>query len=252
MTTPKGGFLIVGGSMDDNLKRLVALQDIDKEVLAFKHEIERIEQELKDAESELSDDQQILDEKHKELMLYKQQRMDLNLDWETAKVELEKLKKMSLQVKTNKEYQDILRDIDHKKSEIDEMVEDILMQDEKIEKLEAEYRDIESELNKNKAGIDGLKNQLRDQIEINNEKIEALRIKIQDIKKSIPDRILRQYIRIQQGSNSGGIALVAILRDGTCGGCYGSLPIQKIVNIKESGSFGMCEMCGRLIYFSEE
>lgn len=238
--------------MNDDLRNLIQLQEIDREIVNYKHDIERIEQELKETQSELVDDQQVLEEKHKELMLYKQQRMDLNLDWETAKLELEKLKKMSLQVKTNKEYQDILRDIDHKKNEIDEIVEDILLQDEKIEKLEEDFKELEEELAANKRKIEGLEEHLRSQIKENNEKIKEMDLDKDEIRKKISERVLRQYNRIQTGSKSGGIALVSIQKDGTCCGCHGSLPIQKVVSLKESGTYDICEMCGRLIYFLNE
>ena len=236
--------------MDQDLKNLIALQAIDKEIIRYKHTIDKLKTQLEESYAELKDDKQIMEVKHQELMLYKQQRMDLNLDWETSKLDLEKLKKMSLQVKTNKEYQDILKDIDHKKNEIDEMIEDILLQDEKIEKVEQEYKELEKELQKQKALVEESEKKLQELIAVNNRKIEAMNRKAQKFKNEIPKRLLRRYERIKDSAHSGGIALVAIQKDGTCGGCHGTLPLQKVVNLKESGSFMTCEMCGRLIYYS--
>ena len=56
--------------------------------------------------------------------------------------------------------------------------------------------------------------------------------------------MLKRYERIRIAKN--GIAVVPITRD-ACGGCYKTIPPQKIVEIEKLTEIIQCEVCGRIL-----
>jgi len=86
---------------------------------------------------------------------------------------------------------------------------------------------------------------------INHTKNEEARLKHEREKiiREIEPRFLRQYERIRKAKS--GLSVVPIKRN-SCGGCYSTIPPQRIIQIRELDRLYTCEYCGRILVWIDE
>jgi predicted nucleic acid-binding Zn-ribbon protein len=80
----------------------------------------------------------------------------------------------------------------------------------------------------------------KEEAALNNERIKIL--------KNINSRHLAMYERIRNAKN--GSAVVPVIRN-ACGGCYNTLPPQRILEIRQMNRLFICEVCGRILVWDE-
>ena len=69
------------------------------------------------------------------------------------------------------------------------------------------------------------------------------------IVRKITPRILSSYERIRKAKN--GTAVAPVIRN-ACGGCFKSLPPQRILEIRQMDRMYLCEVCGRILVWDEK
>jgi predicted nucleic acid-binding Zn-ribbon protein len=162
-----------------------------------------------------------------------------------------KLKKSMLRlndVKSNKEYQAILKEIEEIKeinSEKEEKVirwmEDIEIQEKecaesnlKWEKYEKEYKKKENEFINKKKELDQEEQQLNDE-----------RIKLYD---KVDKDLLKKYNRLRLNLKN---EVVVPVRDSVCYGCHLGIPPQQYNDLIRTNSIQSCPNCNRIVYWGE-
>ncbi|HAX47826.1 MAG TPA: hypothetical protein DCX92_02460, partial [Bacteroidetes bacterium] len=70
----------------------------------------------------------------------------------------------------------------------------------------------------------------------------------EEIIKSIDPEDLAYYERISSVKYG---EAVAVVRKGSCLGCYSSIPPQKAIEIRTADKFYSCESCGRILIAEE-
>ena len=160
---------------------------------------------------------------------------------------LQKFKAQLYNVRNNKEYDALTKEIDHS--------------DEKIKKLEAENNTL-ADLSKSLADeIEEISPQLKElseelkakeadlkEIIKANEKEEAIlreRRKVIELETRKPD--LSAYMRIR---NAKGKAVATIKRS-ACSGCHNIVPSQRQLEIRRNNKLFFCEYCGRILVSPE-
>ncbi len=61
----------------------------------------------------------------------------------------------------------------------------------------------------------------------------------------VEDRLLKAYQRIRKNYRNG-LAVVTVDRD-SCGGCFGKIPPQRQLEIRQHKKLILCEHCGRIL-----
>jgi len=159
----------------------------------------------------------------------------------------EKLKKYQNQlydVTTNKEYDAITHEIEMKKKEIEEgetAVLNLFVENDKNKESLSELENDKEQLEKD---LDSKEKELN--VVINATEKEELELKHQREKLVVrlSEPFLRRYERIRKAKS--GIAVVPITRD-ACGGCFKSIPPQKIVEVEKLIELIQCDVCGRIL-----
>lgn len=232
--------------MKRQVELLVELQRIDserKKVETKKHdlpvELERLKTTLRDFEEKVEEERKKIED------LYEKHRLkesELNKGNETLK----KTKSRLFEVKTNKEYQALLKEIevingrnDELESEIINVLEAIDTVKEQLEQEEKEYSVFRSECESDIRKIEE---------EINS--IDSVLITIQeqfgDVKKDIDADHLRRYDIIKQKRNNR--AVVPVWK-GICGGCHMNIPPQMYNELQKYEELMLCPHCNRIIYW---
>lgn len=150
-------------------------------------------------------------------------------------------------IKTNREYNAILLEIDNVEKEISDIEESIINDMTELESAEAraaakaiEVDSAEEEARREKEKLD----QKLKQIE---EKLVGTRSEREQLAASVDGRLLSQYDRIR--IKKGGLATAKINHE-SCGACHMLLPPQ-VVNETIGGVVKVCPSCNRLLYWTE-
>lgn len=234
--------------MQQSLEQLLKLQDIDY----FLGELERSKDYLPDMMENLKkeiDETKIKYEtclKDLEKATIKQKNLELEVSSKEA--DLQKYQQQMMSIKTNKEYDALVAEIDTIKGIISNHETELI-----------ETIDLSATLEKN---IDDYKTRM-DQVEENNTKqLSVLQEKIDTIgdkvsgketeRSAITSNISRQlitvYDRVRRGK--GGSAVVAVKRR-ACGACYKALTPKKVQEIRKADKVLTCDNCGRLLFWND-
>jgi predicted nucleic acid-binding Zn-ribbon protein len=161
---------------------------------------------------------------------------------------LEKYKEQSMAVKSNKEYQAILHEIELCEKEIEKAEEDVIVKMYEIDKLKSELKKDEGEhLKVNKALEEKRKNTEQELADAEKE-IEELKAKREDLEKSLPEDILGEFNNIL--SIRDGVA-IALAKDGICQACKIRIRPQVYLEVKTSEKLLSCDNCNRYLYREE-
>ena len=174
-------------------------------------------------------------------------RMDLDI--QSRNNEVAKLRAQLNTVKTNREYSALLTEIESVKREKDELEEAIIQNMGQVETIEASIaeskekaKEIEGRLKGKRKELDGQLKALDGEIGVREQKREALAVRV-------PANVMGLYNRIMHSKMTRAIVNV---RNGSCGGCFAHIPLQKVADIRIAEKIYTCDHCGRMLYYSDK
>lgn len=164
---------------------------------------------------------------------------------ENAKALIKKYTEQQNNVRNNREYESISKEIEYQELE--------------IELCEKHIKEFSAETKEKKASIDSVKERLADKEQSLKEKKEELDVidsetaievleleqKMESISQKIDARLLTAFENIRN-SMKNGLAVVTVKRD-ACGGCFNRIPAQRQLDIRMSKKVIVCEYCGRIL-----
>jgi predicted nucleic acid-binding Zn-ribbon protein len=232
-------------SMEEKIEALYKLQQIDSKI----DEIEKIKGELplevQDLEDEVAGLQTRIDKINGEIeeltALTRQRRRETD----EAKMMIEKYEEQQQNVRNNREFDAITKEIEYQKLEIDLCAKRLkeYSAEMKVKKKLAE--DAETLFSERNIDLENKKNELASIESETAEEMAALRAQVAEAQSKIDERLLTAYQRIR-GNMRNGLAVVTVKRD-ACGGCYNRIPPQRQVDIRQNKKIIVCEYCGRIL-----
>jgi len=234
--------------LKEQLKLLVELQEIDSAILSIVEKIDSYPERLNQYRIPLNQAQEAFQKfKAKSESLDKKRKAkDHELDEIQDKIN--KVKGRSSEIKTNKEYEAHLKEIESfEKSkyriedEILAIMEDYEVFAGEVEKEEVKVRETEAEFKKQEKVLDEEKNQ-------NEAELEKLKARRKDFSSRLDREIYDQYRKLHH--RLGGLAVVQTVNE-ICLGCNTNIPPQLYNDIKSSGDIHTCFYCKRFLYFKE-
>ena len=236
-------------SIKDQLRKLIELQTMDAEIYRIKHELRDRPAEIERLKAEFETKKTILKQLEDKLKAIQVGQKDLDNDLKTKETEIAKLDASLFLLKTNKEYQTRLMEIEGFKADKSIIEEKILLGFDTVEEarkaVEAERAIVaqyEKDFTARKKEVEDLMVVLQDQVKVK----ESQRLRITpDVR---PD-ILSRYERVVQ--NKEGVGIVRV-NDHSCGGCYMHINDQRLNQIKMYDQLIFCDMCARILYLPDE
>ena len=232
--------------MKDQINILVNLQKIETESDSIKlklsdvsKRLETLDDGLKGFEITLEDQESIINELKKR---YRDYESDVQINLELEKKSQEKLRS----VKTNKEYQSILKEIEDikaKNSKIeDEMIECLDRMDEKekiITTKKDEYLQLADSIKNDKLSIN-------QEVEQGKKKLAELEAERKGVSNMVEPELLKKYFLVKE-QNQGGLSVVPV-KNAVCHGCNVNLPPQLYNELHSYETLKFCPNCHRIIY----
>lgn len=215
-----------------------AREGIERYLSGVDQRIEGLSQRLTVVEQQVSEAQLQLD------TLKKQYRTDEN-EIKSIEAGIAKSDVKLGSVKTNKEYQSILKEIDDlkvKKSAIEDRMIEMLDQIETAEKqvkvLKADHADLARE-------VEEQQNLIREEAKSQSQELASLNQERDEIWAELDPKMQKMYGRAKHQGK--GIAVAAVL-DGICQVCRINIPPQAFIELTRLDSMSMCPNCQRIIY----
>ncbi len=237
-------------SMQEKIIALYELQKIDSqidEINLIKGELPLEVQDLEDSIAGLNTRIENINGEIDEFnSLTKQRKREID----EAKISITKYTEQHNNVRNNREFDAITKEIEYKKLEI-ELAEKRLKEysvaikakklqlDEAVETMKSRQEDLKAK----KLELDGIEAETA-------QSVSELKVKAENAKVKIDERLLAAYDRIR-GNVRNGLAVVTVKRD-ACGGCFNRIPPQRQVDIRHGKKIIVCEYCGRILVSDAE
>lgn len=234
--------------MENRLRLLYALQLVDlnyDELQEQKGDLPQIVEELSqtlDAKKKLKKE---LEKTAKESLA---KRDEADSEILRLKEAIEKYKNQQFQVKTNKQYDALAREIDYSQEQIvkfqkemDALEGKAAVAKEDAEKLGPEIETLEKQLAEKEKELAAINKEHEDEeLKLKNER--------EKIVAKISKTDYKMYERIRKARD--GKAVVVVTRN-SCAGCYNRVPPQKVLELRKNNAIITCERCGRILVSDE-
>lgn len=240
---------VAGQHLKDQIRKLVELQVIDEEIFALKREARQKPAQVEELKAEFEAKKitlKGLDEKFKAVqLLQKERELDLKIKEEAiAKADAS----LGL-LKTNKEYQARLIEIENLKADKSIVEEKILLG---FDDLDAARKAMDIEkaaVAKAEQEFNARKKQVEDELAVIGDRLKVKESQRTRIAPEVRPDYLKRYERILNSKD--GLGIVKVM-DQSCGGCYMHLTQQVLNELKKFEDIITCDSCARILYLAEE
>ncbi len=232
-------------SMQEKIIALYELQKIDSqidEINMIKGELPLEVQDLEDSLAGLNTRIENINSEIEDVnQLTKQRRREID----QAKISITNYKEQHNNVRNNREFDAITKEIEYKELEIQaaekylkEYAVTLKAKKMLLDEATAQVNERQEDLKVKKQELDGIEAETASSVVELTQKAEAAKVKIDE-------RLLSAYGRIR-GNVRNGLAVVTVQRD-ACGGCFNRIPPQRQVDIRHGKKLIVCEYCGRIL-----
>jgi predicted nucleic acid-binding Zn-ribbon protein len=230
------------------LSSLLKLQAIDTEIYSLKESLAAKPQEIKVFQDAFEAKKAGLAALEKQLLDAQKTKKDAELELANREEATKKLQTQLYALKTNKEYQTMLQQIQDSKADASLIEDKILASMDLIDKVKIETDQERTRLGEEEKVFVSQKKIVEDKTkEINGRLADLEGIRSQALPEIDP-KILSQYDRILASRD--GIAIVGV-KHNSCLGCNMFVPPQVINLIKMYDKIITCEICNRMLYTEE-
>ncbi|MFQ5929387.1 MAG: zinc ribbon domain-containing protein [Acidobacteriota bacterium] len=231
--------------MNSELRRLIHLQQLDLKIVELQQRAEQIPEEIETLNQILEENRQTLEQARQLIEEDNKQRRLLEGEVETLRERLSKYKSQLMEVRTNKEYQAMLHEIENTEREIEAKEDHILERMMAIDEREEQAREAKGELEKKEEEILEKRGELESFASQAESQIVCLQEDRRRLEEEISEQLTEQYQRIASVRN--GVAL-AEAKDQSCQACHVKLRPQLFADIRTNQQIITCENCNRILY----
>lgn len=231
-------------SVEDRLETLYNLQSIDSQIDKIQIIKGELPMEVQDLEDEVEGLKMRMTKIDEEIAEINSQVALRTNNKDEAKLLITKYEKQQANVKNNREFDALSKEIELQKLEIelsDKKIKDLKI---KIDVQKQIKEDAQKVLSGKMNDLDEKKKELNKIIEETDNELKSLEKESKKAKEAVDERLMAAYERIRSAYRNG-LAVVTIERD-SCGGCYAKIPPQKQMEIKQRKKIIVCEHCGRI------
>ncbi|WP_423126750.1 zinc ribbon domain-containing protein [Gaoshiqia sp. Z1-71] len=200
------------------------VQDLEDDITGLKTRISNFEDDVKSMETSIVNRKSAIKESEVLIAKYTEQQNN---------------------VRNNREYDSLNKEIEFQKLEIElsekrirEFTAELHTKKEAIDSSKIQLGEREEDLDRKKKELD----EITAETKIEEEKLKSKAEKIEDM---IETRLLTAFKRIRKNARNG-LAVVTVQRD-ACGGCFNKIPPQRQMDIANRKKIIVCEYCGRIL-----
>ena len=235
--------------MKEQLSLLIELQKSESEINKINikcknlpEEIAKLDEAYSVFEAGLEEDRKKFEETQK---AHREREEKLKKGQESYKKAKERLN----EVKTNKEYQAVLKEIEafeHKNSETEDQIISLL---EAVDNAKEEFKLKEKEMESYKHRYGETRQKMEVEMHSLGDVLQDAQGQTDKLRGKISAELLKKYDTIKTLHNI--LAVVAVWKE-VCEGCYMNIPPQLYIELQKSTELYLCPNCNRIIYWYDQ
>jgi hypothetical protein len=240
---------VTGQNLKDQIRKLVDLQIMDEEIFRFKRELREKPAELEALKTEFESKKVMLKSLEDKLKSIQVIQKELELDLKAKEEGISKADGSLSLLKTNKEYQARLLEIENMKADKSIIEEKVLLG---YDDVDAARRALEAEkaiVIQYEKEFSAKKKQVDDDVAIIGDQLKVKESQRARIAPEVRPDYLSRYERVLK--NKDGLGIVKVL-DHSCGGCYMHLTEQVMNELKKYEQIISCDQCARILYLADD
>tara|TARA_B100000902_G_scaffold381081_1_gene417177 strand:+ start:1121 stop:1855 length:735 start_codon:yes stop_codon:yes gene_type:complete len=232
----------------NNIETLISIHKIDKQLIhinekrgSLPNKIEKMNVAINSLIDNISDNESRKVEIEK-------RKNEINGNLSDSNTKIEALNNQMYDVKSNKEYEALLIEIDHLKGKLKDEKTEISNFDSELETLINNINSSNKDLEDNKTKLSDFQIKLDDaNSEIINEEKDLITSK-ENILKEVSEDLIDLY---NEKKEEYGLAFASITRK-SCSNCFSSLPPQAFINVTDRNKLQTCPSCNIFLYIEDE
>ncbi len=228
------------------IEQLIVLQKVDDEMIQLEKTLQEAPEKVNSIQEKLDQQKKQQAELNEKIALLQEQDHKLHREIEDDNDKIKKSKNKLMMVENSREYHAIMREMDNlektnrmREEEKIALGEDLATQNSLLETINNEISKLEKEL-------ETTKQNLEEQLNIANNRLEELKAERKKAKQDIPKPILSRYEFIRSRLNN---PVIVPVENGVCTGCYISIPPQVYIELQKGEQILSCPNCQRLIFW---
>jgi predicted nucleic acid-binding Zn-ribbon protein len=204
------------------------VQDLEDEIIGLNTRMENFETEIAEIISTIS---------------------TKKIEIEESRLKIAKYKEQQDNVRNNREYDNLSKEIEFQTLEIELSEKRIREYTAGLETKQVDQKTTAEQLAERKLDLDLKKGELNEIVSETKQEEEKLREHAKEIEALIEPRLVTAFKRIRKNARNG-LAVVYVQRD-ACGGCFNKIPAQRQLDIRLRKKIIVCEYCGRILVDQE-
>ena len=235
-------------NIKEQIDILVKLQKIEIESEDIKSKLSDVSKKIDSFDAKLKEfEQSIIDEKSLLNDLSKKYR-SYDSDAQTSLALIKKSPEKLRAVKTNREYQSILKEMEELKAKNSQAEDEMLLALDHIDETEKNISVKKDEYSRVKERVNSDKETIMREVEYGKERLAKLEAEWNSISIGVEPELLKRYMMVKQRVK--GIAIASVVKS-VCSGCNMNLPPQMYNELQRCDSLKFCPNCQRIIYWGK-
>ena len=232
--------------MREQLKLLWELQKIDLELKGIKEEKDRYPKEIKKLDEKQKIEKERIQKEREKVESLEKTRRQKEGHLSTEQEKIKRAEGRMSEVKTNKEYQALLSEIDAIKEANSRIEEEILQVMDEIDELKKDLSKREKEVGSTLEKIEGERKKLQEKT-AQGEKAWSERGERRELlSKQIESKLVKLYSTLKEKRQ--GVGVVSVKNE-TCQGCFLNVPPQMFIEVQKNNALVRCPHCNRILYW---
>jgi len=223
------------------------LQEAELRIKGLKGDQERYPHEIRELDEKLTSEKEKALREKERLQTLEMERRRKEGELDEGGERIKKTKGRLFEVKTNKEYQALLHEIELMENSTNQKEDEILAILEETDQLRESVSERESVLvtldKEIRAEISEIEKKLAHLVE----EIAAMEKRREDIIKTLDGDLVRAYetLKARRGT------ALAVVKGGACQGCYVNIPPQMFNEVQRNETLIRCPNCSRFLYWKD-
>ena len=234
--------------MQNEVRALLILQDRDRRLLALAKDLGKLPEDEAKARAKLAGDKAAVAKAHQALMDCELRVKKIELDAETRRTTIKRLKSQQFETRKNEEFVALGHEITRYEKDLDDFETKELEAMEEVDRFRSAHKNAETALTLTAKLVESdLETILQRHQRMEADRKEVLKEREALLAKA-PQTMVPLYNRLMKTKD--GLA-IAPLRDGKCEGCHMKLIASTVIRVQSAREITQCEDCGRILYLEE-
>ena len=230
----------------EDVEILISLQEIETAAIKIRKVLDSVESDINVRKKKRQDAEAELKALESELAEVKGLYRDVEAEVQDRNTRIAKSEEYIKNVKTNNEYQMLLREIDDNRKRNSETESQMIEYLDRMEKQEKAVLESRKRLDEIVQLTEREIAEIEKNTKSERKELESITAKRSEIASKVRPKVLERFENILKQSR--GLAIVPI-RNATCGGCFMNVPPQRFIEIQRGEPLNFCPQCHRMMYF---